>query len=383
MDATESLEHEWPYLLSFLPPEETLEATARSFGAIQRRRAVSQASTLLRLALVYGFCGFSLRQTAAWAEAADIASLSDVALLKRFRRAPDWLGHLLGVKLAERVTALPVKAKRLRLVDATTVSAPGSSGTDWRVHLDYDLGALAISEIQLTRVEGGESLFRFDFDPAELVVADRGYSLRPGLAHVVEAGAHFIVRLNWSSVPLQRPSGEEFRLLPEMRTLADAQVGVFDLEVAPNPREQVPAIPVRLVAVRKSEEAAQEARKKALREGARKGHKLLPETLELASYVLVLTSTSAADFSPEGILEIYRFRWQIELVFKRLKSLLQLDALPAKDPELARTFLFSKLLAALLLEELTQDYLAFSPWGFRLKSLTPTLALAHPEGFAP
>ena len=106
MDAQESLENEWPYLLSFLPPEETLEATARSCGAIQRRRAVAEASTLLRLALVYGFCGFSLRQTAAWAEAADIASLSDVALLKRFRKTPDWLGHLLGVKLAERVTGV-------------------------------------------------------------------------------------------------------------------------------------------------------------------------------------------------------------------------------------------------------------------------------------
>src|ERR1700739_3975783 len=218
MKARESLEHDWPYLLSFLPPEEALEATARSCGAIQRRRAVEKASPPLRLALVYGFCGFSLRQTAAWAEAAEIASLSDVALLKRFRKTPGWLGHLLGVKLAERVAPVPVRATRLRLVDATTVSAPGSTGTDWRLHLDYDPAALAISEIQLTRADGGESFFRFDFDPGELVVADRGYAQRPGLVHVVEAGAQFIVRLNWVSVPLRRPGwrpGEEqFRLLP-------------------------------------------------------------------------------------------------------------------------------------------------------------------------
>lgn len=126
---------------------------------------------------------------------------------------------------------------------------------------------------------------------------------------------------------------------------------------------------MRLVVVRKSEEAAEEGRKKTLREAARKGHKLQPETVELAGYVLVLTSTAAADFTPEEILEIYRFRWQIELVFKRLKSLLQLDELPAKDPDLARTFLLSKLLAALLLEDLTQNYLAFSPWGVPPRSL--------------
>lgn len=380
MEARESLEHEWPYLLSFLPPEEALEATARACGAIQRLRAVGKASTLLRLALVYGFCGFSLRQTAAWAEAAEVASLSDVALLKRFRKTADWLGHLLGVKLAERVTPVPVRGCRLRLVDATTVSAPGSKGTDWRVHLDYDLAALAISEIQLTQVDGGESLFRFDFDPGELVVADRGYAHRPGLVHVVEAGAQFIVRLNWSSVPLQQPGGEEFGLLPALRNLPEAQAAAFDLEIAPNPREHLPAVPVRLIAVRKSEEAAAEARKKALREAARKGHKLQPETVELAGYVLVLTSTTASEFSPEEILEIYRFRWQIELVFKRLKSLLLFDELPARDPELSRTFLFSKLLAALLLEELTQNYLAFSPWGYRLRASTTPFSVAHPEG---
>jgi hypothetical protein len=383
MRAQESLERQWPYLLSFLPSEEVLEATAKSYGAIQRLRAVDRASTLLRLALVYGFCGFSLRQTAAWAEATEVASLSDVALLKRFRKAPDWLGHLLAVKLTERVTPIPAKARRLRLIDATTVCAPGSKGTDWRVHLDFDPGALAISEIQLTQVEGGESFFRYEFDPGELVVADRGYAHRPGLHHVLEAGAQFIVRWNWSNVPLQQPGGKQFHLLETLRALPEAQAKAFELEIQPDAREHLAAVPVRLVAVRKSEEAAEESRKKAMQEAVRKGRKIQPETLELASYVLVLTSTTADDFSPEEILDTYRFRWQIELVFKRLKSLLHLDELPAKDPELARTFLYSKLLAALLLEDLTRNYLALSPWGFRLRSPTLALALAHPEGFAP
>lgn len=383
MEAHESLEHEWPYLLSFLPPEEILEATARSFGAVERLRGISQASTLLRLALVYGFCGFSLRQTAAWAEAAEVASLSDVALLKRFRKTPEWLGHLLAVKLAERVTPLPAKTTRLRLIDATTISAPGSLRTDWRLHLDFDPGALAISEIQLTQVQGGESFFRYEFDPGELVVADRGYAHRPGLVHVLEAGAQFVVRLNWSSVPLQSPGGGEFRLLDALRTLPEAQAIAFELEIQPDSRQSSPPAPVRLIAVRKSEQAAEEARKKTLRDGLRKGRQLQPETLELAGYVLILTSTTAQDFSAEEILEIYRFRWQIEIVFKRLKSLLQLGELPAKDPGLARTFLLAKLLAALLLEELTQDYLAFSPWGFRLRVQPSAFALAHSESPAP
>ena len=377
MEPKESLEHEWPYLLSFLPDEPFLEASAKSWGAIRRRRAVDSASTLLRLALVYGFCGYSLRQTAAWAEAAEVASLSDVALLKRLRGTSDWLGHLLGIKLAERVPPVAAEQTRLRLVDATTISAPGSKGIDWRVHLDFDLGALAISEIQLTQVSGGESLLRYEFEPGEMVVADRGYAHRSGLAHVLDGGAQFVVRLNSSTVPLQKPGGGDFDLLDAVRGLPEAAAEAFDLEIKPDGREGIPALPVRLVALRKSEEAAEKARTEALKEAARKGKGIQPQTLELAGYILVLTSVSAGDLTAEQVLEIYRFRWQIELVFKRLKSLLHLEELPAKDPDLARTFLYSKLLAAILLEELTHSYLSFSPWGYRLRARAAAIPLAH------
>jgi hypothetical protein len=379
MEPQESVEHQWPYLLSFLPPEEVLEKTSKTWGALTRKRAVESASDLVRLALVYGFCGYALRQTAAWAETAEIASLSNVALLRRLQKASDWLGHLLGVMLAERAAAVPSNQTRLRLIDATMVSAPGKPGpNDWRLHVEFDLAALAISEIQVTQVRGGETLSRYEFQPGELVVADRGYSGRPGLVHVVQAGAQFIVRLNSSSVPLQKPDGEPFDLLTAVRSLPEAEVGAFDLEIQPDRRDKTPAIPVRLVAVRKSEEAAEEARKKLLRKASQQRKELQPQTLELASYVLVLTSTCATDFSPQQILEIYRFRWQIELTFKRLKSLLGLGRLQAKNPELARTFLFAKLLGALLLEELTQAYLSFSPWGFRIQLHPPPLPVAYP-----
>jgi hypothetical protein len=382
MEATDAVEHDWPYLLSFLPEEEVLEQTARERGAIRRRRAVKSAATLLRLVLVYGFCGSSLRQTAAWAEAAEVATLSDVALMKRLRNAAPWLGHLLGLKLMERLAPQGTACPSVRLIDATTVSAPGSQGTDWRVHLDFDLGTSTISEVQVTSAAGGETLLRYAFEPGELVIADRGYSLRPGLAHVIDSGADFIVRLNWSSVPLQERGGESWDLLTQLRRLPEAEPGVFELEIKPDPKQDVPAIPVRLVALRKSEAAAQEARRKVLHDASKRRRKLQPQTLELAGYVLVLTSTTTEAFSAHEILELYRYRWQIEMTFKRLKSLLALDTLPAKDPDLARTFLFSKLLAALLVEDLMSAYLSFSPWGYRLHP-PPPVPLAHPASAPP
>jgi len=368
VNGRELLENQWPYLLSLLPPSLDLEHTARESGALTRRRHVTAASDLLRLALAYGFCGLSLRQVAAWAQTQQIASLSNVALLKRLRASHEWLGKILAAKLADSAS-LPANDRRelrVRLVDATTISAPGSKGTDWRLHLGFDLHRFAIDHIELTDASGGETLTRFDFAPGELVVADRGYAHRRGLASVRATGADFLVRLNWQNVPLQHPDGSPFDLFAALRSLPDAEACEFAVQTAPSPREGLPAIAGRLIALKKSEPAAAEARKRVLRERSRQSRNIHPHSLEAAGYVFVFTSAPSDVFDAKAALQLYRFRWQIELVFKRLKSLIHLDALPASDPRLARTFLYAKLLAALLLDDFTDRFLAFSPWGYRL-----------------
>lgn len=301
--------------------------------------------------------------------------------MKRFRRAAPWLGQILGAKLAERASptrALP-RRFRLRVVDATTISRPGSAGTDWRVHLGYDLDSLAIDSIDLTDTHGGESLLRFTASPDEILIGDRTYATRKGLWSVRQSQAHFIVRLSWKNLPLCAPDGSSFPLLSFLRSLPDGLPQTCRVHTAPDQLHQIPPIPCRLVAVRKTEAAAEAARKEILRDCSRKGRSDDPRTLEAAGYTFLLTSLTDDAASAEEVLELYRFRWQIEIIFKRLKSLLALDKLPARQPELARTFIFAKLLAALLLDDFTGQFLAFSPWGFRLAQ-TPAVSVAHPTG---
>lgn len=380
MNAKTVLEYQWPYLLSFFPCEDALEESAREFGAIRRRRAVDSASALLRLAFAYGFCGLSLRQTAAWAQTVGVASLSNVALLKRLRHASSWLGHLLAVKLAERAL-LPrsrsARTFRLRVVDASSISRPGSKGTDWRVHLSFNLRRLVIDDVELTDSSGGETLTRFRFGVGDLVLADRGYSQRRGLYAIRQAGGHCIVRLNWQNLPLQHPNGCPFGVFSVLRSLPEAVEQSVEARTAPDRRYGVPAIPVRFVAVRKTEVAAEASRKKLLADASRKGHAVDPRALEAAGFVFVVTSTPAEQLTAKEVLDLYRFRWQIELAFKRMKGLLELGSLPAKDPHLARTILRAKLLAALLLDNFTEGFLAISPWGFPLRG-SPALPVENP-----
>lgn len=367
MDYRELVEYQWPYLLSFLDTDEPLEDSAKRHGALTRKRRVNTADKLLQLALAYGFCGLSLRQTAAWAESSGIASLSDVALLNRFRKASDWLGHLVATKLAARSGSRPQHPLQLVLVDASTISAPGNTGTDWRIHLGFDLAAFMISDVKLTDGSGGETLKRYHVARGDVVVADRGYSRRSDLSAVARKHGDFIVRLNWNGVPLTEQDGKTFDIVSGVRSIREAAVGEFHLKLKPDPKQGVTDLPVRLVAVRKSEAAAAAARKKILHKASKRQTETDPRTLEMAAYVMVITSLSSDRLSAEEVLEIYRFRWQVELVFKRLKSLLDLDGLPAKDVDLARTFIFSKVLAALLLDDLTQAFVSFSPWGFVIK----------------
>ena len=71
------------------------------------------------------------------------------------------------------------------------------------------------------------------------------------------------------------------------------------------------------------------------------------------------------------MLDLYRLRWQAELAFKRLKSLLNVGHLPKYDPRSSRAWLQAKLLTALLIERLLIESKLFSPWGYPLSALKP------------
>lgn len=352
-------ESDWKYLLSMLPQGLDLDKTARECGALILPRVIRTAETLLRLVLAYCCCGLSLQATSFWAASQDLAKMSKIALRKRVKQSASWLGLLLRATLAERAGCLAAGGVRLRLVDATTMSVPGSQGTDWRVHVGFDLGSLSIDALEVTGPEGGESYSRFAVNDKEILIADRGYAHRRGLWSLVQSGAHFLLRLNWQNMPLQSSDGETFDLFRALRQSGVEEAIEFSVQTAPT--KEVPAMPARLVVLRKSPQVAEESRRKLLKEAKKKGKTVNPLTLEAVDYFFVLTSVTAEALSAAQVLEMYRFRWQIEMAFKRLKEILPLRQVPVKDPDLAKTYLFANFLAALLTEDLARNFLAFSP----------------------
>jgi hypothetical protein len=344
-------DHDWPLVVSRIEEAIDLEASVVASGALKRRREVRSGADLLRLALAYGPGGQSLRETAAWAALQQVAELSDAALLYRLRDAADWLGWIAGSLLAQRTgETVALAGYRLRIVDATVISPPGRGGR-WRLHAVYDPGIARFTGLGLTNTHGAESLTRVEAEPGELILADRVYARPVGLQRLIDAQVDFVVRMGSRSLTLSKADGSAFDLAAALDQ--SDRFGACDLTVRIDHKGHPERARVaRLVVIRKPTEAARQARDRARNESRRGGHCNDPSSLRAAEHLMLITSLAQDKASPEQLASLYRLRWQIELAFKRLKSLLHLDRLPAKNEGLARAWIFAHLIAALLVEDL-------------------------------
>jgi hypothetical protein len=373
----DALPEDWEILRDWLPPD--LNERARTHLFFQRQRGLTNGERWLRLILMHVAGGLSLEQTAVRARELGLAQISGVALFKRLRRAEAWLRDLCQYLLAEQQRRLGrgvwPSQYRLRAIDATDIQEPGSTGTAWRIHYSIRLPELVCDHYELTDGKGGEKLGRFHFRPDELILADRGYSHRAGAAKVLDSGAALLLRWNPAVLPVTAEDGSDYALLAHLRRLPQRGAGEWKVQFTYEGQSYF----LRLCAIRKNRVAAERSRRKAERKAKRNGTQAQASSLELTGYILVLTSLPAESFSTRRVLDLYRCRWQVELAFKRLKSLLGAGHVPKSDDESARAWMQAKILTSLLLERLLLEAKIFSPWGYELRDDQP---LAYRAGSA-
>lgn len=348
----------WAWLVERLGGRSELEASARRHGAFKRAREVKSAEDLLRLILAYGPGGRSLRMMSAEAAGLGIADISDVALFNRFRQCADWLLALCEQLLAPVQSIEGGRGGAVRLVDASRIEGPGDAC--WRLHLLWDAERQRISQIDVTALTQGERLDRLAAQPGEIRIGDRAYPRADGLRQTREDGADVLVRLTWNSLHLV---DQDARALDWMALFDHAsQHGSLDMAVwVCKPRGRFEPLPLRLVILNKPREIIGKARKRTQRAADKDQRQADPRTLAAAEHVLLITSLDADAYPPIRLGELYRVRWQIELAFKRLKSILHMDRLPAKDPRLAKAWIAAHLLLALLIEDTAATMADFSP----------------------
>lgn len=346
---------DWKWVVGRLGGTHRLEESARETRAFVRAREIRSAVDLLRLFLAYSLGRGGLRTTAGWAESVGLASLSDVALLGRFRNMGPWLSFLIAHLLGQ-TGAAGAKQRRIRLLDATAVAQAGKDRRKnrvWRLHSAFELPSERFDFLELTDERGGERLDRVPVIPGEIRLGDAGYLQADQIGEVWEKGADVVVRASWRHARWLDSKGEPIDLL---NVLGKARRrGFVDRPIALGRRKGAP-VAVRLVALRKPAAAIAQARRKAHRDAQREGRKASAGTLAAAEWVILVTSLPKEEFSLEQIFSLYRMRWRIELAFKRLKSLVGLRAPPMKDPRLAKPWLLAHLLIILLVEPLVDEF---------------------------
>lgn len=305
---------DWARARRFLPYD--LDGYSVDRGALCRRRGVRNGECLVRSLLLCALPKSSFELASKTARRSGLANLSAQALFYRMRDSESLMQGLFEHALGHVVSKSEYwRGFRVLAVDATTLCGPGATGTDQRLHVVYDLGKAVPVTVELTSPKGGETFRRHgSFGANDLVLADAGYGHASGIVHALSTGAKVLVRFNFESIRLLGFDKE--KIWPEQAA------GVLGKE---NPEEFEVLLhgwdsPLRVIGDRN------------------------PEGLP----VWFLTNLNAKELETSKVRELYSRRWQIELFFKRLKSLMDLDTLPTRAGPSARPWIWAKLLLATL-----------------------------------
>ncbi len=301
---------------------------------------------LFQTVLLYCGLDFTLRDTAGVLTLLG-TEISDQAVSDRLSGCGAWLSAMLKAMLPRvPLAAASALGRRWLLIDGSTVQAPGATGTSYRLHLGWDWLTQTMVEMRVTDVRTGESLQLYDLQAGDVVLADRGYARFTDCAYVLDKGGNLLIRYAPQILPLLDETGARLKLADELWA-SDAPVVSRKVVMRKDASKQE----LYLHCFRLPPEKAAEARRKKRATARRKGHELKKETLEYAEWVMILTSFAPEQISAAEIGPLYRLRWQIEIVIKRLKSVLELDKLRARaGGKLAQVYLLGKSLYALLIE---------------------------------
>lgn len=335
---------------------EGYEKACYETGAIVRKRDIKDPNDLMMLALFHLLNGCSLIEISEISKLSKLGNISDVAFMKRFSKCNEWFKWISSSISSNSTNMIRydipecLSKYRILAVDASDVTEKGATGKTYRLHFALDIVKMHAAIYNITDNSVGEQLHNFSFSQDDLAIADRAYSTLAGMEHCNNIGCKYIARMRSNSFKVADSDGNTIDFIGYMQAHGSGELKAYAKSCGKH--GEIKMMPVRICFERKTNEAIEETQRKIKRRASKKQLvTTLPETYSFNEYIVLITSLE--DSIPyDSILALYRYRWQVELYFKRLKSILGYGDMPKKSRDSVFSWLNGKLMIALLIESM-------------------------------
>jgi hypothetical protein len=209
---------------------------------------------------------------------------------------------------------------------------------------------------KITAQKIGETLINFEIKKNWLVLADRIYGTLNGIEHCLKAEANFILRLRYNAFKMYDENGEDINLLDKLKSVKSDFASEIEVYVK---LAELGLTKLRVCVIKIPDDKLEKVDRRNKRRDSKKQRVTSKEALAMSHYVVVITALPSTICANDIIL-LYRYRWQVEIYFKRLKSILDFGNVPLHREDSIYTWLNGKLLISLLIEQMMSE-VSFSP----------------------
>jgi len=327
--------------------------------AIERVREIKTPIDLMRLVLIYLTGGHSQLEMSVIASQLGIADIADTAFLKKFAKCRGWLEWIVSKIIPKPIVEYSCpkwfESYTITAIDASDVTEKGRSKRVFRLHYAIDIMKMRCLSFKLTAQKTGETLLNFSVQKGWLILADRIYGTLTGIEHCLKAGANFVIRLRYGAFKLYDCNGTEINLLEKLQHVTSDTAISLDVYV----KLSGGLTKLRVCATKIPNDKLEALEKRNKRKASKKQRTASIEALIMTQYVVLITALPDTIPATE-ITSLYRFRWQVEIYFKRLKSIIDFGNVPLRREDSIFTWLNGKLLVSILIEQMIGE-VSFSP----------------------
>ena len=242
-------------------------------------------------------------------------------------------------------------SEKLRDVLPGSGGSASSANCKLQALYDYKRGELAFLDVTAGTLPDNRYTDHLPglLQKGDLLLIDQGYFKLKTFSEIVAKGAFFLTRLLVCTALKEAHTQAPIDLA---KRLSREQANAYEIDVLMGGKKLPHEVASRLIALRVNESVANQRRRRLKKEANKKGRTVSKHHLRLCDWTLLITNVPRRWLPLEMVRALYTVRWQIELLFKQLKSILHIHQSDTGNENRLRCELYGKLIAALLIHRI-------------------------------